>query len=100
MDAARVLCDDFVPLLFSYGCDPHAITPHGETALSMACKLGGVDVVRALLNCLLRVDLDPAFDWPSAIHWACQSLNPEIVEMILKFGCEMYRVDRYGVFLM
>jgi ankyrin repeat protein len=99
MDAARVQCHDVIPLLFSYGCDPHVVTQSGETALSIACRLGGVEVVRALLGCLLRVDLDSALDWPSAIHWACQSLDSEIVEMILRFGCEMYRVDRNGVLL-
>jgi ankyrin repeat protein len=99
MAAALVQCEDFVPLLFSYGCNPHAVTSSGETALSIACKLEAVEVVRALLDCLLRVDLDSALDWPSAIHWACQSLNSEIVHEILQFGCELYRIDRYGVFL-
>jgi ankyrin repeat protein len=87
-------CEAF-PLLLDYGSDPHFVDFRGQTALSIACKMGNVEVVDLLMKALSRVDLRPDLTWPSAFHWACQSLNAEIVEMVMAHGCEVYRVDRH-----
>jgi ankyrin repeat protein len=88
-------CEAF-PLLLDYGSDPHFVDFRGQTALSIACRMENVEVVHLLLRSLSRVDLPPHLTWPSAFHWACQSLNAEIVEMVMAHDCEIYRVDHNG----
>jgi ankyrin repeat protein len=97
MDAAVVQAHEFIQLLYENGCDPHYMNVKGETALSIACSVRATEVVRELLRFIVRVDVESDGQWPSAIHWACHSGNPEIVEMILGFGCDLYRLDRDNV---
>jgi ankyrin repeat protein len=95
MTAALFGFSDAFPLLLDYGSDPHFVGFRGQTALSIACRMGNVEMVGLLLKSLNRADLRPDLTWPSAFHWACQSLNTEIVEMVMAHGCDVYRVDHH-----
>ena len=83
-----------MPLILA-GVDPLFENKNGDTALSVACKMRNVEAVRILVARLFKLeknDLGPS----GAIHWACSSVCPEIVELILKKGCDMYKVDSKG----
>lgn len=96
MDAVRRNQSDLIQILLEYGCDPHYTNSNGQTAFSIACKLGLIDIIRELLGILSRIDLSSENNYPSAIHWICESGNPQIVEMVLENGCDLYRIDRFG----
>lgn len=94
MKAVTVGFNDAILPLISAGGDPLFENFNGDTALSIACKLGNVEAVRILLSGMSKVERPEAK--VGVIHWACQSESPEILEMILQKGCDMYRMDDHG----
>ena len=83
-----------MPLILA-GVDPLFENENGDTPLSIACKLRNVEAVRILVGRLFKLEKSE-LGLSGAIHWACCSVCPEIVEMILKKGCNMYKVDSAG----
>ena len=93
MKAVTVGFNDAILPLISAGGDPLFENVNGDTALSIACKLGNVEAVRILLSGMSKVERPESS--MGVIHWACQSDSPEILEMILQKGCDIYRRDSY-----
>lgn len=87
-----------VPILLSLGQDPHKVTPRGETALSFACMFQDAKSVKLLCDCMDDIEI-PRNDLdrnPSIARFAVLSKNIEILEFILKKGCDLHRTDNRG----
>jgi ankyrin repeat protein len=90
---------DAVPVLLKCGEDPSYVTPRTNmSALFLACYWGEewIDVVKMLCERATKFDLDPGVKEKAAIHWACQSKSPEIVEIVVSKGIDVNRLDRNG----
>jgi ankyrin repeat protein len=88
-----------IPVLLDCGEDPSYVTPRGNmSALFLACFMGDawVDVIKMLCERVTKLDLDPGLREKAAIHWACQSKSPEIVEAIVSKGIDVNRLDQNG----
>ena len=87
---------DAIPILLESKCDPAAMTKDFKTALSLSCFQGNEAAVSMLLNVLPTIDLPDTIRAKGAVHWACQSHNYKIVEMILSKGVNVNRLDENG----
>lgn len=88
---------DAVPLLAESGENLEYVVPGtGETALSLACFVGHRLTVKYLCDHMTKVDIDPSFRTKAAVHWVCQSKDPEIVKMVLAKNINVNRLDQDG----
>ena len=94
-----------VPLLVEAGEDPSEFqkkpkSEDWESPLSYACRYGFVDCVRYLCSKIEKIepsDEDKNYRGKSAVHWGCESQNPEILQMILeKNNVDVNRIDTRG----
>ena len=84
---------DAVPLLIDAKVDLGYINSNNLTALSIACMLGQKDIIKLICSKLDNIDLPPDVRAPAAVHWLCQSKDPEIAEIILSKNIDVNRVD-------
>lgn len=88
---------DLVPFLVECGENPEYSTPERhETALSLACYQSFRQTVKYLCEHMSKVDIDPTIRAKAAVHWICQSNDPEIVKIVLKKGIDVNRLDENG----
>ena len=89
---------DAVRMLLEAGDDPNYFAPDHTSALFLACYHGEgwLDIVELLASRVTKIDLDPHLKKKAAIHWACQSQCPEIVELLLRKGIDVNRLDEKG----
>jgi ankyrin repeat protein len=78
---------DAVPMLLESGEDPGFVTSaQHESALFLACFFGKewLNVIKMICDRTTKLDLDYTISGQkTAIHWACGSKSPEIVELLL-----------------
>ena len=68
----------------------------GDERLVNAAKLGDAAAVRSLIQ--QRADVNAAQpDGTTALHWAVQRDNPDIVDLLIKAGANAKPANRYGV---
>lgn len=73
---------DLVPFLVEFGENPECFTPdYHETALSLACSQSFRQTVKYLCEHIPKVGIDPTLRTKAAVHWICQSKDPEIVKI-------------------
>lgn len=97
MLAVQQLQVEAIPLLLQAGESPSYITPSGECALSQACFMNNVEIVKELCQHLSVSDIDNRqFRDKAAVHWICQSHNPEIARIILEKGIDVNKFDKNG----
>ena len=88
---------DAVPLLAESGENLEYTTPNtSETALSLACFQSFRPTVKYLCEHMTKVDIDPSLRAKAAVHWICQSKDPEIAKMVLAKGINVNRLDQDG----
>lgn len=88
---------DLVPFLADCGENLEYVTPNThETALSLACFQDSRLAVKYLCERMTNVDIDPAIRAKAAVHWICQSKDPEVVKMVLNKGIDVNRLDEDG----
>ena len=85
-----------VQYLLESGEDPNYIAKDYQTALSLACFTNQENIVKLLCNHIDIVDIDPNLKQKAAVHWICESKNPEIVRMVLAKGIDVNRRDQSG----
>ena len=96
MNAVSSRSEALVQYLLENGEDPYYMTDTFHTALSAACLLNQENIVKLLCDHMDVVDIDPNLNERAAVHWICQSNNPEIVRMVLKKGIDVNRRDNLG----
>ena len=69
------------------------MTKDNKTALSFACFQSNEEAVRLLTNVLIDVDIPSTIQSSGAVHWACQSHNYNIAELIITKGINVNRLD-------
>lgn len=75
-------------------------TVHGQTKLIDAVKSADRTAVRALLGQRVDVLVDvnaPQADGSTALHWAVDGDNPDIVDLLIRAGASVKAANRYGV---
>ena len=87
---------DAVTLLLDSGCKLDYINSSGETALSIACILGNVQIVKLLCDRMMDIDIPITEPYTSAVHWLCKSGNPEIMRIMLECHPDLNRIDQAG----
>jgi ankyrin repeat protein len=90
---------DAVPMLLESGEDPAFVTAEHESALFLACFFGKewLNVIKMICERTTKLDLDySVVGAKTAIHWACGSKCPEIVELLLENGVDASRLDPNG----
>jgi ankyrin repeat protein len=89
---------DAIPLLLDCGENPSYINPRRMSALFLACWQGKewLDVVQLICRKATKLDLDEGIKHKAAIHWACSSKCPEIVEAVLQQKVDVNRKDEKG----
>ena len=85
-----------IPILLQSNCNPSDITKDNKTALYYACFQGNEEAVRMLTDVLFDVDIPYDIKSSGAVHWACQSHNYNIVELIISKGINVNRLDENG----
>ena len=81
-----------VPLLWLTGSN----AVFAEVRLVEAVKAADKAAIRTLLN--ERVDVNaPQADGTTALHWAADGDNPELVELLIRAGANVKAANRYGV---
>lgn len=86
-----------VALLIKLGADINATTKYGETPLMEACKdLSKVPIVEYLLQQKARVKpIDERKR--TALHYACEMANEQVIPLLLKAGADVHATDSSGV---
>jgi ankyrin repeat protein len=87
------LSSALVPLL-DLGLDPMFVSIHGDSALSLACVRGDLEVVRILCGRMDNIEIPPTNGHSSILAHAITSKNIEIVRLVLKKGCDVNRYDK------
>ena len=87
---------DAVPILIDAKVDLAYIDSENQTALSIACFQGQKEVVKLICSHLENIDLPPEIHAKAAVHWLCQSKDPEIAEIMLAKNIDVNRVDNDG----
>lgn len=87
---------DAVPMLIDANVDLSVINNDYQTALSLACFQGQTDVVRLICEKLDDIDLPANIKQQAAVHWLCQSKDPEIARIMLEKNIDVNRVDKDG----
>lgn len=88
---------DYVPTVVESGVDlEHMSKETYETALSLACLQSYRKTVKYLCDRMKNVDIDPSIRKRAAVHWICQSKDPEIAKFILAKGIDVNRLDEDG----
>jgi hypothetical protein len=72
-----------------------------KTALSLACdQIGHSMQSMTMLVPLIcqrlgqgKIDLPPNYPGKAAIHWACRSMDPEVVRIMVGYGIDVNRLD-------
>lgn len=94
-----------IHFLIEAGYPVNYISPTNETAISLACfsksSLDGVDgkgtalrIIKLLLEHTVTVDIPPETKAMAAVHWICQSADPNIARAILEAEkIDVHRVD-------
>ena len=90
LDAVQLLLDSDTTDSLNY------INPQGETALSIACIVGSVPIVKLLCSRMQNIDIPISESYTSAIHWLCKSGNPEIMKIMLEHLPDLTRIDQSG----
>jgi ankyrin repeat protein len=88
-----------IEILLNYGEDVSYVTPRTrESALFLACFQGEswLDTIKLLCEKATKLDLEPNENEKAAIHWACGSKSPEIVEVVVSKGIDVNRLDSKG----
>ena len=67
-----------------------------ETALSIACIMRNTKIVKMLVNEMTFIDLPVDIRAKGAVHWLCESGDPEIASILLKREIDVNRLDQYG----
>jgi ankyrin repeat protein len=75
---------DTFQYLVNLGLDLSALDAKGDGVLCYASSGGSLDVLQAALNHGLTLSSE-SLHW-SALHWACRSGKPEVVELLIKEG--------------
>jgi ankyrin repeat protein len=94
MKAIEAGFPEAVPILLQQGADPNFLA-HGKTALSRACFLNQPTTVQLLLDYGASVQVTGR-DGQTAIHWAVQSKNLDIVKMVVRAGPSPADTDGKG----
>jgi ankyrin repeat protein len=81
-----------IELLIAHGADVNAQNESGKTALMMAAFGGKLDIVKLLRSNEARYELKDSAGL-SAIHYAVDSNNPEVVEYMLYDGADVNAKD-------
>ena len=87
---------DAVPLLIDAKVDLGFINSEYQTALSIACFQNQKEIVKLICAKLDNIDLPPEYKAPGAVHWLCQSKDPEIAEIMLAKNIDVNRIDNDG----
>jgi len=86
---------DAIPLLY-HTCPDITVPVDDKTALSVACFLDNPAAVKLLVSHYNSIDVKPDHKGLAAVHWICQSRNPEIASLVLSKGINVNRVDKDG----
>ena len=90
--------DEAVPFLLESGFRPDEISGT-DTALSIACFASmNLDTIRLLCQYSKQIDLPQTMHINSAVHWICQSCNPDIVRIVLQYPIDVNRTNHKGQF--
>ena len=83
-----------IPFLLESGFSPDEISGT-DTALSIACFFGMQDLKTYQLLCQYskNLDLPPSMHCGSAVHWICQTSNPDIVRIFLQYPIDVNRTN-------
>ena len=87
---------NIVNFLLDSGCKLDYINSEGETALSCACIIKNVQIVKLLCDRMTDIDIPITEPYGSAIHWMCRSGNPEIMRIMLAHKPDLNRLDFTG----
>ena len=67
-----------------------------ETALSIACLMKNTQAVKMLVNEMTFIDLPADITAKGAVHWLCESGDPEIALILLNRDIDVNRIDEHG----
>ena len=69
-----------------------------ETALTYACRTGSQEIVQYLCSKIDNIEVEPPTQSKTAVHWACESQNPEILRIVLdKPHVKINQLDERGL---
>jgi len=85
---------DAVKLLYSRGAEIDTINECDGTPLSEAGSLGHIDIVKYLLENGAKLNKVP--EGEHIIHEAVRSGNPEIVDLLVRYGADINVIDSLG----
>lgn len=85
---------DAVKLLYSRGAELNTTNKCAGTPLSEAASLGYIDMVKFLLEKGAKINHVPEED--PIVHEAVRSGNPEIVDLLVKYGVDINATNSLG----
>ena len=89
---------DIVRFLLDQGANVHAVNDRNINGLMLACRDGGLAIVRLLLNAGVDVEAR-TIDQQTALHFATFAIHPclEVArELVLRHNANMFAVDQKG----
>jgi ankyrin repeat protein len=79
---------DLILLLFRHGANVNECTNNGyttDTALILTCEQNQIEAAEMLLQHGADVNFESRFNW-TALHWACDLGNEDLVSLLLHYG--------------
>ena len=82
--------------LIQRGISPYEVNSKGDTALTCACTMENVEIVKLLCKNMNAIEVKTNGNKPSVAYYAVRSGNLEILKTVLDKGCTLDKFDAKG----